>query len=349
MKEKNNIKLNERESAVLRALVYEYISTGKPVGSRSFVQKYSFNISPATMRNIMFDLESFGYLCQPHTSAGRIPTDMGYRYYVNSLLENYHDLKNKKPVIKEDVIQKEVHLDKMFTSVAKMLSSLTNYAGIVLTPKQDFTVIKYVELVKLDLNDILIVIVSRTGMIINKRISISENVPQDKLHSYSKFLTMVLAGYSIMSIRSSLIDELRKTTISNSDNQLALDIAEIALSECTEQQIYIEGIENILHLPEMLEEARLKSFLYLLEDKKKLSGIINGILNRDSITTLIGSEINDANINECSIISSSYKIGNTNVGAIGVLGPTRLDYEKAIPLIDYTSKALSSLLNKMSR
>jgi heat-inducible transcriptional repressor len=134
--------LNERECAVLSALVYEYITTGKPVGSRSFVQKYSFSISPATMRNIMFDLERMGYLMQPHTSAGRVPTDMGYRFYVDSLLDTYEFVMNEKVRVKEELIKREVQLDKMFSAVSKMLSLVSTYAGIVLTPKPDFTVVK---------------------------------------------------------------------------------------------------------------------------------------------------------------------------------------------------------------
>ncbi len=341
--------LNERESAVLRALVYEYISSGKPVGSRSFVQKYSFNLSPATMRNIMFDLEAMGFLMQPHTSAGRIPTDIGYRYYVDSLLDTYELTIDESQIIREDVIRKEVHLEKMFISIAKMLSNVSSYAGIVLTPRADFTVIKYIELVQLDLYEILTVFVSRTGMILNKRVTISEIVTQDDLHRFSKFLSSELSGYSFQMIKEKVLGDLRVKLGNSMQFQLAVDIAELALNDCSEQAIFIEGIENVLHLPEMLEERRLKSFLYVIENKPKLSQIINKYVNENHVNTLIGVEIEDENVYDCSLITSNYSIGNMNVGALGVFGPTRMDYEKAVPLVDYTSKAVSSLLNRMSK
>lgn len=344
-----NVFLSDRESSVLKAIVYEFIETGKPVGSRSFVQKYSFSISPATMRNIMFDLEKYGYLKQPHTSAGRIPTDFGYRYYVDSLMQTYESSYDSEMSIKEDVLRREIQLDKMFVSIAKMLANVSKYAGIVLTPRADFTVVKYIELVLLDTNEVLTVFVSRTGMILNKRVSVSEALTQDNLHSYSKFLTSELSGYSFKRIKESLLDSIRERLNNSTEYMIAVDIAELSLSNCGEQDIYIEGIENILHIPEMLVDDRLKSFLYLIEDKNNLKNIINQFYENDGIITMIGEEIPDANVVDCSLITSSYKIGNNNVGALGIFGPTRMDYKKNLPLLDYTSKAVTTLLNKMSK
>jgi heat-inducible transcriptional repressor len=345
----NERSLTERESAILQALVYDYISTGKPVGSRAFVQKYSFSLSPATMRNIMFDLENLHYLTAPHTSAGRIPTDKGYRFYVDSLLDTYESILEAKMNLREDYIRREIQLDKMLSSITRMLSLTSNYAGMILTPKPDFTVLKHVEIVPLDMNEILVILVTRTGVVINKRINISQSVTLDDVHKYSKYLTAELGGYSLFDIKGNIFDQLRKSVSSVSEYQMALDIAQLALSNMDEPEIYIEGIENILHIPEMVEAERLKGFLRLIEEKKLLASILERCLERDGINTLIGDEIDEKQISGCSIVTSSYKIGNKSVGAIGIIGPTRMDYQKVVPLVDYAGKFVSNLLTKMSK
>jgi len=341
--------LSERETAILRALVYEYISTGKPVGSRTFVQKYSFSLSPATMRNVMFDLETLGFIESPHASAGRIPTNKGYRYYVDSLLDTYESVLESKTNMREDFLKREVQLDKMLSSITKMLSMTSHYAGMVLTPKPDFAVVKHVEMVPLDSNEILVILVTRTGVVLNRKVSVSESLTLDDLHRYSKYLTSELGGYALFEIRNMIVEKLRSGLSFGTDLQMALDIAQLALANFEEPDVYIEGIENILHIPEMIESDRLKSFLRLVEEKKMLASIMERCLDREGVNTLIGDEIAENEISGCSIITSSYKIGNRHVGVIGIIGPTRMDYNKVVPLVDYAGKVVSDLLTKMSR
>lgn len=339
--------LSEREAAVLGSLVYEYISTGRPVGSRSFVQKYSFTISPATMRNIMFDLEAMGFLIQPHSSAGRVPTDKGYRYYVDTLLNAYQFIMDEKTRIREEYLRREVQLDKVFVSVTKMLSLISNYAGLVLTPKSDFAVIKHIELVPLDSNEILVILVTRTGIVLNRKVVVSESLTQDELHKFSKFLTSELGGFAFYFIKENVFNTLRSTA--SHEFYLAIDIAELAFSVEEEPDLHVEGIENILHIPEMTEQTKLKDFLHLMEEKLSLKRILENQIRSEGVTTLIGHEIGDSDAEGCSIVVSPYKIGNRNVGVLGVLGPTRMDYKKVVPLVDYTGKVLSELLTKMSK
>jgi len=346
---KNERSLDERESAVLTTIVHDYIETRKPVGSRSFVQKYSFSISPATMRNIMSDLENMGYLMQPHTSAGRIPTDKGYRYYVNSLLENYSYTYGKELSINEEYLKRELHLDKIFSSITKMLSHISNLAGIVLTPKLDFTVVKRIELVSLDNNQILLILVTRTGTVINKKISISENVTQDNLYDFSKYLTSEFCGYPLSVIKESLLNELRNRHESNFKTGTALDIAQLAFNESSESDLCIEGLENLLRIPEMVEENRLKSLLNIIEEKNILRGIMEMSMSMDGVKTLIGDEIVDEKVSGCSMVTTAYKIGNTNVGVLGIIGPTRMDYDRVVPLVDYSGRVMSDLLTQMSK
>jgi heat-inducible transcriptional repressor len=339
-------KLEERESAILNAIVYEYILTGKPVGSRSFVQKYSFSLSPATMRNIMFDLERMNFLMQPHTSSGRVPTDKGYRYYVDSLLDNYnfHEM-----VIDEKIFQREVQLDKIFESVTKMLSVTSNYAGVMLSPRPDFTVVKLIELIQLESSEVLLIAITRTGMILTRKVAISVRVTQDELFEYSKFLTGELCGYSLHDIKERIFENLRLDKLLSSNRELALDIAQIAFNETTDSTINIDGIENLLRIPEMVEEKRLNSLLNIIEEKNILKNILETHIETDGVRIMIGEEIDNDKVTGCSLVASSYKIGNKPVGAIGVFGPTRMDYEKVVPLVDYTGKAVSGLLTKMSK
>lgn len=340
--------LTERESEVLKAIVSEYIISGKPVGSRSFVQKYSFNISPATMRNIMFDLEACGFLTQPHISAGRIPLEKGIRYYVDNLLENYGGV-DDGPNIKDDVLKREIQFDKMFLSISRMLSVISKYAGVVLLPKTDFMVVKNIELVQLTQNDVLVVLVTRTGIVINKRVSISQSTTQEELHKYSRYLTSEISGYSLLGLKEKHFDDMRQKLNYSIEYQIAVDIAQLALASDDEPDIYVEGIENILHIPEMIDPKVLNGFLYLLEEKKSLATIIEKTLESDGICSLIGEEVKDNLVHGCSFVTTSYKIGNKRVGAIGIIGPVRMDYKKVVPLVDYTGKMVTELLTTMSQ
>ncbi|MCL2025835.1 MAG: heat-inducible transcriptional repressor HrcA [Leptospirales bacterium] len=340
--------LDERESAILGALVYDYIMTGKPVGSRSFVQKYQFSISPATMRNIMADLEQLGYLQQPHSSAGRIPTDRGYRYYVDSLLEKYHSFDGDVD-IKEDFLSREMQFEKLFDSITKMLSTASRYAGLMLTPAPYFAVVKRIELIPIDPKDVLVIMVERTGMVFTKRIKISTTVTYDTLYEFSRYLNSELCGYALQEIKEKVIKELRSAGQTQSSNNLALDIAELSIVGETNSMLHIDGIENLLKIPEMIEKDHLNSLLHIIEEKNVLKDILELAMRLDGIQTMIGSEIESAYVRGCSIVTSPYKIGNKNVGVLGVLGPTRMDYEKVVPLVDYTGKVVSDLLTKMSK
>ncbi len=346
--------LDERESSILSGIVYEYITTGKPVGSRSFVQKYSLSISPATIRNIMSDLEAIGYLMQPHTSAGRIPTDKGYRFYVDTLLDSYDFVRNEKidvkeDLIKEELIKRELHLDRMFSSITRMLSFISKYAGVVLSPIPDYTVVKHIELVPLGNNNILFVLVTRMGMVLNRKVTISSSINYNDLYMYSKYLTGELCGYSLFDIKEDVFVKLRDNRMISETEEIALDVAELALTKNDEPVLFIEGIENLLHIPEMVVSEKLDGLLHLFEEKSILKGIMERNINKDGVNTIIGEEIDGDDITGCSIVFSSYKIGSKNVGSLGILGPTRMDYEKVVPLVDYTGRMVSDFLTEMAK
>ena len=345
----NDRQLDEREAEILTTLVHEYIETGKPVGSRTFVQKYSFSISPATMRNIMSDLEFLGYLKQPHTSAGRVPTDKGYRFYVDSLMENYEFAHYDNIEIDEKFFSGELILNKIFESVTKKLTEVSGYVSVMLTPKPDFAVVKRIELIPIDNNNVLMLLIARTGMVVTKKFSLSVNVTLDLLRDYSAYLTSELSGYSISDIKKGMFDKLREEKIDGFNVGMAVDMAELGLGIDEDSTFKIEGIENLLRIPEMTQEDTLAGLLNIIEEKSILRSIFESTMENESIRTMIGNEIHSSKISGCSIVTAPYKIGNTNVGVVGVVGPTRMDYEKVVPVVDYTCKMISELLTEMSK
>jgi len=345
----NDRQLDDRESQILRAIVFEHISTGKPVGSRSFVQKYSLTLSPATIRNIMFDLEKLDFLMQPHTSAGRIPTDKGYRFFVDTLLDNYEFTHSEEIKMREDMLKRELDRDKIFIAITKLLSHVSKYAGIILTPRPDYTMIKRLELIPLENNEIIVVIVTRSGVVINKKVTISATITQDNLYEYSRYLSNELCGYTISEIMHDIIGRLRGAKMSGLDKDLALDIAELAFSGDDESELYIDGIENLLRIPEMVEENRLKSLLNIIEENNILREMLEQSLDGDGVNIQIGSEIMSDKVSGCSMVSTAYKNGNKRVGVLGVFGPTRMDYEKVVPLVDYTGRIVSDFFTKVTK
>jgi len=186
-------------------------------------------------------------------------------------------------------------------------------------------------------------------MILTKKVVLSVKVTQDELSEYSKFLTGELCGFSLHQIKETIFNDLRADKIASANRELALDIAQLALSASGDSTVNIDGIENLLRLPEMVEEQRLKSLLNIIEEKNILKGILEQQVEHEGIKILIGEEIENEKVWGCSFVTSSYKIGNKPVGAVGVIGPTRMDYEKVVPLVDYTGKAVSGLLTKMSK
>jgi len=219
----------------------------------------------------------------------------------------------------------------------------------MLSPRPDFTVVKLIELIQVESSEVLLITITRTGMILTRKVALSVKVTQDELSDYSKFLTGELSGYSLYEIKEKIFGDLRSDKASSFNRDLALDIAEIAFKEATDSNINIDGIENLLRIPEMVEEERLNSLLNIIEEKNILKNILEAHIDTEGVKILIGKEINDDKVTGCSLVASSYRIGNKPVGAVGVFGPTRMDYEKVVPLVDYTGKAVSGLLTKMSK
>jgi len=201
----------------------------------------------------------------------------------------------------------------------------------------------------MDNNEILFILITRTGMVLTKKVLVSSSVTQDELYDFSRYLTEELCGYDIYEIKDTIFERLRKEKASGANIDMALDIAELAVAQFEEPRLHIDGIENLLKIPEMVEEDRLNSLLNIIEEKNIIRRIMERTMEKEGIRTLIGEEIKEDKVTGCSMVSTSYKIGNKMVGAVGVIGPTRMDYGKVVPLVDYTGRVVSELLTKMSK
>jgi heat-inducible transcriptional repressor len=264
-------------------------------------------------------------------------------------MENYESTNYDNIEIDEKLLSGELILSKIYESVTKKLTKVSGYASVMLMPKPDFAVVKRIELIPADNNNVLMLVIARTGMVVTRKFSLSGNVTLDLLRDYSGYLTAALSGYSISDIKKGMFDKLREEKITGFNVGMAVDMAELGLEIDEDSDFKMEGLENLLRIPEMTQKDTLAGLLNIIEEKNILKSIFESTMENESIKTMIGDEIDDSKVKGCSIVAAPYKIGNTNVGVVGVVGPTRMDYEKVVPVVDYTCKVISELLTEMSK
>ena len=341
------MELNERKMNILKAIVKDYIETAEAVGSRTISKKYNLGVSAATIRNEMADLEELGYLVQPYTSAGRIPTEKGYKLYVNSLMGTTELSDSDKEIIERCVNSNMNHIQDLMHETSKMLSQLTNYTTVAMTKHlSTLNEVKHIQLVGMNDGEILIIVVTDNGDI--KKSSIKANIylDQAKLNLISDNLTRKLSGKTITDIDerliayikyeigeySSIIDQLLNMLNSNpTDEELSMTL---------------NGATNIFNYPEFNDVLKARSFLDMLETKETIAKIVKskGIL-KDNTTIIIGSDNECEQAQECSVVTATYKVDKNLVGRISFIGPTRMDYSRIYSIINY----MNILLNNKSK
>ncbi len=340
------MELNPRSSSILEAVVHDHIATAEPVGSRTIAKKYKFGLSPATIRNIMADLEEMGYLSQPHTSAGRVPTDRAYRFYVNHLLESHHFPKVKNPVV-EATLQSIHEFNELMKETSVFLSQLSNQAGIVLIPNLKKTVFKRIEFIHLTGSRVLVIFVAESGLVHKKTIELDRPISQNTLEKISNLVTEQMAGLTLQEIRKKLVKmmEEEKTQFDELLNQ-AVKLSQKAFeNEEGESEVYVRGTLNILNQPEFASIERMKALFKAFEEKSILIQILDKCLEEDqNVKVTIGSENCIEEMEDCSLVTSTYKYGNMSVGVLGIIGPKRMDYSRVIPVVGYMAKLISNLL-----
>ncbi|MEA4960355.1 heat-inducible transcriptional repressor HrcA [Lutispora sp.] len=338
--------LGSRKQLILRAIIEDYINTAEPVGSRTVSKKYLTDISPATIRNEMADLEDMGYIEQPHTSAGRIPSDKGYRLYVDKLMSQKTINQQDYEFIKNEFLDTIGEIDRLIKHASKLLSGMTKYASIAMAPQFRKTCLKHLQLIKVDSNNILAVIVTDAGIIKNSVLRTETDIEIDALDKISRILNEKLLGLSI--------EELVRIDFTDPDNGIsgyeqifAKVLPELlqALKYSERAEIYYDGAANLLELPECNDIQKAKDFLNILDENELLFDILNDV-SKDT-TVIIGKENKVHQLKDCSLITATYSYNGRIIGSIGVLGPTRMKYSKVISIVDCLTQNLNDILTQI--
>jgi heat-inducible transcriptional repressor len=338
--------LDERDKRVLQAVIDSYISSGAPIGSTVLVRRYDFGLSSATLRNIMAELEDLGYLTHPHTSAGRIPTDRGYRYYIDSLISFENDTEDIEDHLRQAPSLHGGDLQELMEEASRFLAALSHCAGVVISPSEPEGNYKHIEFVRLRGKQVLIIFVTNTGLVQNKLIELDENIQQQDLNFFSSYLDEELGQRALPEIRQRLIEKMQEE---KRVFMLLMDETYRASQEVQErdtEKVYIDGASQILENPEFANVEKMRTLFKALEDKYKLLKLLDRSVTAEGIKVFIGSENPYFEMQGCSLVVSNYKAGANVVGTLGVIGPTRMQYKQVIHVVDYTAKLLSKLLGE---
>lgn len=336
--------LDRRKTAILGTVVYEYIATGEPVGSLTLTQKYRLGISPATVRAEMASLEGEGYLDQPHTSAGRVPSDRGYRYYVDRLMLPETLNAEERELIRNEVRRAGHQLDAAVDQASHVLSSLTRSIAFAITPRLSSQTFRHLQLIWIAERTVHVVLVTNLGLAAQTTIEISADINADQLTRACNNFNQHLTGRNLSDISVDLLTQLSRETPLPDDliRVLAGLVAEHGDADA-ERRLFAGGANNLLEQQEFRDLRKLRAILDLLEEQRTLYGLLEASLKSDGAKVSIGSEIGSSEISECSVVTMPYKVGLRNAGAVGVLGPRRMQYARLIALVNYMADSLNAL------
>jgi len=339
--------LDDRVKSILSAIVENYIQSAEPVGSRTLSKTLNVNLSPATIRNIMADLSELGFLEQPHTSAGRIPTDKAYRFFVDALV-TANTLPREIAGLIESTLGESSHdLEQLLSNTTRLLAGLTKFTGIVAAPRVERTRLKMVEFIKMNARQVFVVLITEANIVHNKIIEAGEDFSQEFLNGVAEYINTHFSGQSLLGIRRRVMESLAEEK-DRYDQLLAhvVRLGKKAFELPEGANLYVEGQANIVRdFPDLEKIQRL---LNALEDKISLVRLLDQTVSANGVQIFIGMESKQAGLQDCSVITSQYGDSNNLLGAIGVIGPTRMDYPRVIPIIDYTAKVLSQALANLS-
>lgn len=340
------VELDERKVKILQAVVRNYLETGEPVGSRTISKYTDLNLSSATIRNEMADLEELGYIVQPHTSAGRIPTDKGYRLYVDNMLS---EKEREVEEMKELLLEKEAKMDDLLKQAAKVLAVNTNYATMISAPQYNLNKLKFIQLSRVEENQLLTVIVTEGNVIKNHIITTNDKLDDETLLKLNILLNTNLNGLSIEQINLAMVTSIKRMAGIHSDIVGdVIDAVAEAIHSDDDLEIYTSGTNNILKYPELADRERAVELIHTFEDKAPLNELALSSLSNDKtgIQVYIGDESPIESLKDCSVVTATYEIGEGVKGTIGIVGPKRMDYDKVVGTLKNLMNQLDSLLKK---
>lgn len=340
--------LTERQKLILKIVVDDYVRSAEPVGSRTIAKREGINFSPATIRNEMSDLEEMGYLTQPHTSAGRIPSQKGYRFYVDNLMEPERLSRDVIEKIHRLYTQRFMQLEQAIQETAAVLSQLTNYTSIASSPGFFEDTLKHFQLISLSEKRAVAIIVTNKGQVEHKTVSVNTNLDLADMEKMVNLLNDKLRGVPLYQIKDRLRTEIEaelKKHVKHYQEMIA--VLEEVLAHHKEDRVYLTGTTHIFSQPEFRDVEKARGLFEMLEQRDRIQDVLAVNKDKEGIQVLIGQENMEEAFSECSIISASYSIGGKPVGTLSILGPTRMDYKKVVSVLHVLTKDLSYYLDQI--
>lgn len=344
--------LTSREKMILRYVVQEFIMNATPVGSKYLVKKYNLSLSSATVRNVMAELEALGYLWHPHTSAGRIPTDKGYRFYVDNLLE-IKDLSNEEKEAIRRIAQDKIELEEILRNISKLIGKISKQLSVTLTPQINKAILTKLDIVNLSDAKLLVVISIKSGLVRTILLEVSSEIPRDTLDFVKAVLNERLVGLTLKQIRETFAERIKDIEDSYRSiiNIFVQSADRLFYDFYDSEKIHIGGMPEVLEHPEFSNPQKLRNIMELVENEEVIVRIFQILRTQtgeqfdfNRVIVSIGEENPEDKLRDYSLIASEYKIGDVS-GVVGLIGPKRMNYSKMIPIVNYTSKVLSGLLH----
>lgn len=343
----DDMKLDDRKWKIFYAIIQTYLETGEPVGSRTISKYADLNLSSATIRNEMADLEEMGLIIQPHTSAGRIPSDKGYRLYVDHLMEQ------KEQEVKEQqelLIQKQDKMELILKQVVRVLANNTNYATMITAPRYHTTKLKFIQLSAISEEQLLAVVVTEENIVKNKMLHFRHGLDNEMVLKLNILLNTSLNGLALEEINLAMITRMKEQAGIHSEVvSQVLDAVAEAIQMEDDMEIYTSGATNIFKYPELSDSERASELISAFEDKKELANLINESLEEENSTGIqvyIGNEAPIRKMRDCSVVTATYELGEGVQGTIGIIGPKRMDYEKVVDSLKTLKSQLDTIFER---
>jgi len=338
--------MDDRKRQVLQAIIDDYISTAEPIGSRTIARKYNLGVSPATIRNEMSDLEVLGYLEQPHTSAGRIPSGKGYRFYVDCLMSPTTISENDIAMISQWYNSRVRKMDEVFQETARMISRMTHNVSVVIAPQPGACRFKYLQFMPFDDSHVVVVIVTDTGIIENKMIEIPPDTPFEDLSRIAQIINTHLQGRSIGEIKEPLLNSIKQDILPRPELlEGAISLLKQISDTDKNEKFYLGGTTQLLNQPEFRDVEKVRNLLGMLEEESLICDILHRQDNEGVVVT-IGQENKFAGIKDFSVIQASFRLDGQLIGTMAVLGPTRMEYGRTMAVVDFMHRHLGDMLKK---
>ena len=339
--------LSERKQKILHAVIKNYLDTGEPVGSRTISKYTDLNLSSATIRNEMADLEELGYIMQPHTSAGRIPSDKGYRWYVDKLMnEKVQEVEE----MKEQMLEKADRMEQLLKQAAKVLANNTKYTSMISTPVYHHNKVKFIQLSQVDEEQLIVVVVMEGNIVKNQIVTLEEQLSNEALLKLNMLLNTTLTGMALEEINLGLIARLKEQAgIHSSVMSSVIDAVANLIQVKDDMEIYTSGTTNIFKYPELSDKESAQDIISAFEEKQQLAALVSKTMSQGEdkdIQVFIGDETNVEKMKDCSVVTATYELGEGLQGTIGIIGPKRMDYEHVMKTLKTLMAELDDIFHK---